>query len=76
MLRDKVGCYRKNVGFYSFRHMTETIASDAPFHNVQPVVDLIMGHDDGTMASNYRESISDKRIKEVCQHMRGWLFDE
>ena len=75
-LRDKVGCYRKNVGFYSFRHMTETIASDAPFHNVQPVVDLIMGHDDGTMASNYRESISDKRIKEVCQHMRGWLFDE
>lgn len=74
-LRDKVGCYRKNVGFYSFRHMTETIASDAPIPNVQPVIDLIMGHDDGTMASNYRESISDARIKKVCQHLRGWLFD-
>ncbi len=74
-LRKRAGCNRKGVGFYSFRHMTETIASDAPVKNVQPVIDLIMGHDDGTMASNYRESISDKRIKDVCQHLRGWLFD-
>ena len=62
-------------GWSSFRHMTETIASEAPVANVQPVIDLIMGHDDGTMASNYRESISDARIKKVCQHLRGWLFD-
>ena len=74
-LRKLVGCNRKGVGFYSFRHMTETIASEAPVANVQPVIDLIMGHDDGTMASNYRESISDARIKKVCQHLRGWLFD-
>ncbi|MAI73160.1 MAG: hypothetical protein CMM01_19945 [Rhodopirellula sp.] len=74
-LRRKAGCDRKGVGFYSFRHMTETIASDADVKNVQPVIDLIMGHDDGTMASNYRESISDARIKKVCQHLRGWLFD-
>ncbi len=74
-LRKKAGCNRKGVGFYSLRHMTETIASDADVKNVQPVIDLIMGHDDGTMASNYRESISDARVKRVCQHLRGWLFD-
>ena len=74
-LRKAAGCNRKGVGFYSFRHMTETIASDAQVKNVQPVVNLIMGHDDGTMASNYRESISDARIKAVCQHVRKWLYE-
>lgn len=73
-LRKSAKCNRKGVGFYSFRHMTETIASEAPIKNVQPVVNLIMGHDDGTMASNYRESISDARIKAVCQHVREWLY--
>ena len=42
-LRKRTDCNRKGVGFYSFRHMTETIASDAPVKNVQPVIDLIMG---------------------------------
>lgn len=74
-LRKATSCEREGVGFYAFRHMTETIASDAGVKNVQPVIDLIMGHDDGTLASNYRESISDKRIKEVCQHVSRWLFD-
>jgi hypothetical protein len=33
-----------------------------------------MGHADGSMASVYRERISDERLKAVVEHVRQWLF--
>ena len=65
------GCDRKGVGFYSFRHMCETIGGNV---NDQVAVDHIMGHADESMAAVYRERVFDARIKKVCQHVREWLF--
>jgi hypothetical protein len=40
----------------------------------QVAVNAIMGHDEESMASVYREGISDKRLKTVADHVRNWLF--
>lgn len=74
-LRRKCCVQRMGVGFYAWRHMTETIAGEAPnVSNLQVVVNHIMGHRDGTMGGIYRESISDDRVKKVCQHVRKWIM--
>lgn len=75
-LKADCGCDRKGVGFYSLRHTFETIAGETPdVSNLQVVVDHVMGHVDPSMAANYRESVSDARIKRVCAHVRSWLLD-
>ena len=58
--------------FYALRHTFETIAGES---KDQIAVDAIMGHDDGTMASEYRERISDARLQAVVDHIHAWLFD-
>lgn len=59
-------------GFYSLRHSFETIAGES---KDQVATDHIMGHIDGTMAGQYRESISDERLRAVVNHVHAWLFD-
>jgi hypothetical protein len=39
-----------------------------------PAVDLVMGHNDPSMAAHYRERIEDERLKAVTDHVRAWLF--
>lgn len=36
--------------------------------------DCIMGHDVPRMSSVYRETIIDKRLQAVAEHVRLWLF--
>jgi hypothetical protein len=64
--------YRKGVGFLGFRHAFATIAGDT---GDQIAVDTVMGHvpaaDD--MRAVYRRSVSDERIKAVCEAVRDWL---
>ncbi len=62
-----------NRNFYGIRHSFETIAGDS---RDQVAVNAIMGHDDGSMASAYREHISDERLVAVVEHVRRWLFAE
>ncbi len=62
---------RKNLGFYSLRHRFLTIAEETRDF---PAVQLIMGHSDNSMASHYRERISDDRLEAVANHVRKWLF--
>src|ERR1022692_1305666 len=69
-LLDKLGIVG-NRNFYALRHTFETIGGDS---KDQVAVDAIMGHDDGSMASVYRERISDERLKAVTDHVRTWLF--
>ena len=62
---------RKGLGFYTLRHCTETIGSEAK----DPVaLDHIMGHARNDMASVYRERISDERLRAVAEYVRKWLF--
>ena len=65
------GLKRKGLGFYALRHGFETIAGES---RDQPAVDAIMGHEDGSMSSRYRERISDERLEAVVNHVRTWLF--
>ena len=65
------GIHRKGVGFYTLRHVFETVAGDA---KDQVAVDLIMGHLDPSMAANYRERIEDARLRAVVDHVRAWVF--
>jgi integrase len=62
---------RKGLGFYTLRHVFRTVADEA---KDQPAADYIMGHQAPTMASVYRERISDERLKAVADHVRVWLF--
>ena len=39
-------------------------------------VDAIMGHEDGSMAAEYTERISDERLLAVTNEVRHWLFAE
>ena len=51
-----------NRNFYAIRHTFEIIGGES---RDQVAVNAIMGHDDGGMASVYRERISDDRLKAV-----------
>ncbi len=66
------GVYKKNAKtFYALRHVTETIGGDA---KDQVALNYIMGHEDGSMASVYRESVSDERLEVVNRVIHDWLY--
>lgn len=58
-------------GFYTFRRVFRTVADGAR----DPVAtNLIMGHDDDSMAGYYRELVEDDRLARVTDHVRAWLL--
>ena len=63
---------RRGLGFYTLRHVFETVAGEA---KDQIAVNSIMGHVDTSMAGVYRERISDERLRAVTEHVRTWLFN-
>lgn len=70
-LLDKLKLHKPGLGFYTLRHVFETIASGT---TDQVAVDAIMGHVDGSMAGLYREKIHDKRLLAASNYVRKWLF--
>jgi len=71
-LTKRMGIHRHGLGLYTLRHVFETVGGDS---KDQVAVDAIMGHSRGDMASVYRESISDERLRAVAIHVRKWLFN-
>jgi integrase len=69
-LLDEIKLHRPGLGFYSLRHVFETIAGET---RDQVAVDHVMGHARDDMASVYRERISDARLVAVAEHVRAWL---
>lgn len=63
-----------SVSFYALRHTFETIAGET--HD-QAAVSRIMGHEDPSMAGQYREWLGDaredERLRKVTEHARLWL---
>jgi integrase len=72
-LLNDVGFHRHGLGFYTLRHVFETIAGGT---GDQIAVDAIMGHADNTMAATYRQRIDDARLVAVTEHVRQWLFSK
>lgn len=72
-LLDELDLHRPGLGFYTLRHVFETIGGEA---KDQVAVNAIMGHVDTTMAGEYRERISDERLKAVTDHVRNWLLTD
>jgi len=57
--------------FYALRHSFETIAGESK----DPIaMGSLMGHVDSSMASLYRERISDERLRAVTDTVHEWLF--
>jgi integrase len=67
----KLKIHEYGKGFYCFRHVFATLASNS---KDQVAVNHIMGHVDASMASVYRESIDDKRLIDVVNVVRLLLF--
>lgn len=63
--------HRRGVGFYSLRHVFETIGGET---TDQVAVSTAMGHCDQTMSGIYRERISDDRLHRVVTFIRDWLW--
>ena len=61
----------KGRSFYDLRRTFRTVADEVLD---TPAINLIMGHVDPSMGAVYRQSLSDERIKRVCEHVHGWLF--
>jgi integrase len=64
-----LGLHRPGLSFYSLRHTVETHGGTD-----QIAIDRVMGHESPGMGSNYRQSISDDRLKAVSDHIHLWLF--
>ena len=70
-LTKRLDLYRKGRGFYGLRRGFETVAGES---RDQAAVDHVMGHDNGSMANEYRERISDERLEDVAGVVHKWLF--
>lgn len=62
---------KRRGSFYCLRHTFRTVADVS---KDQPAIDCIMGHTRGDMAEEYRERISDDRLRAVADTVRAWLF--
>jgi len=77
-LKDGLGIERRGAGFYSMRHVTETVGKTL-FPPDQEALDYILGHGEAAddMGAVYNElAPDDKRLKRVSDHIRGWLFSD
>lgn len=70
-LVDDLGVHQHRIGFYSLRHTFQTVGDEA---RDAVATSFVMGHVDTSMADNYRESISDDRLKAVSEHVRKWYL--
>ncbi len=71
-LQKELGIYRSGRAFYALRHTFQTIA-DETIDGL--AVKHIMGHLDSSMSAAYRERFPDKRLLDVSEHVRTWLYE-
>jgi integrase len=62
---------RAGLGFYTLRSTFRTVADET---KDQAACDHIMGQELPHMSTNYRQGISDERLKAVADQVRHWLF--
>lgn len=67
-----IGIHKPGRGFYSLRHVCQTIGEEAGDH---PAIEYILGHAPmaNDMSAVYRERMADKRLIKVVRHIRRWL---
>ena len=61
----------RGFSFYRLRHLHRTLTDECLDW---PAANTVMGHADASMAGQYREKVSDQRVKRVCAFVRNWLF--
>lgn len=70
-LLKKLKLAKRDRNFYSLRRVFETIAGASMDHGA---VNVVMGHDDGSMANVYRQGVSDERLIAVVNFVRAWFL--
>ncbi|MEQ1904755.1 MAG: site-specific integrase [Pirellulaceae bacterium] len=70
-LRKEARITGRGKSFYSLRHTFQTIGDETKDF---VAVASIMGHAPSSISDNYREKISDERLKSVTNHVHDWLF--
>jgi len=70
-LREAAGIKGKGKGFYSLRHVLQTVGDETKNF---VAVSALMGHADGSISGHYREKVSDEALLEVSDHVRRWLL--
>lgn len=67
----KLELHKAGHNFYSLRRCFETVAGETAD---QVAVNVVMGHEDQSMAATYCQNIEDSRLKAVTDHVHAWLF--
>lgn len=62
---------KNGCAFYAIRHTFRTIADEV---KDQPAANFLMGHIDEHISGDYREEISDTRLKAITEFVRAWLW--
>jgi integrase len=72
-LMTKAGIGIRKLGFYGLRRSFETIGAET---GNQVAVDHILGHapHSSDMGAVYRRHVAEKALREVTDHVRGWLL--
>jgi len=69
-----VGRHRPGLGFYSLRHMFQTVGNKS---GLTQATSHIMGHMPATndMPANYQQMTWDDQLRTVVKHVQDWLTD-
>lgn len=73
-IRKAARLFRRGVGFYSLRHVTQTIGEQTPDLRDPIAIKVVMGHADNSISAQYREDYDREPIEAISDYLRSWFL--